>query len=790
MCELVGLFVTGLKRDEKFINAPVAVQVFNEAAINRAGITRPQDFLALTPNVTFIQSNHAGEAFVNIRGQTSVRQSESAVAVVIDGVQLATQNEFNGELFDIQQIEVLKGPQGAIYGRNASAGAIIITTKPPVDEFSGNATLSYGNWNSSRAIASVGGAIIPGKLRTRISAALTDSNGPFRNIITGEYPMRTNQKVGRVQFDWNDGGPFTADLRFNLSRVTGGAIQANAQGPGIVNGGVPSPVNSNATNQPFVADVPGDDRQNKFSTSLKLDYNLGKAKLTSVSSYSTIADNYQAKLFPYQDASDPRNDAGNAILFGDQTQKYRIANKAFIQELRLTSDTKGPSQWQAGIYFLTSSRDITTEQGFNGRVSTDANGNPIIGVNGYAPDPNGTIFASLDPAISTAIFGAPIQRFTRLLSGGGAIAPTIGIDGLDSTNPTNSYDISRYKARNIAPFANFRYDVTDRLQLGVAARYDIEHRSVTTLTPDVTNPFTGGSFNQCVALFNVSPSDCHAAKTFRQAQPKVTLTYKFPGLGSVYASWGRSFKSGGFNAFGTREIVVRATQVGGLTRAQAESLVFVQDSYKKETSDSYEIGFKSELFNRKLSLNGAAFYTDVSNAQSYIFFPSGSIQAVSSIDKTRIKGFEFDTTLRATKTLSLFGGLGYIDPVIRAYAAQPSSVGNRTPYVAKFNMSAGFQLNQPISDTVTLAARGEYNREGSVWFDTANTPGTQRKATNLVNARIGITTDHFDVSLWSRNLFNESYRVESVVLITGLGVFNPGFKAPTRSFGVEGKFRF
>ncbi len=103
------IIVTGLKRDQAFIDVPVSVQVFNETAIARAGITRPQDFLAQTSNITFIQSNHAGEAFVNVRGQTSVRQSESAVAVVIDGVPLATQNEFNGELFDIQQIEVLKG---------------------------------------------------------------------------------------------------------------------------------------------------------------------------------------------------------------------------------------------------------------------------------------------------------------------------------------------------------------------------------------------------------------------------------------------------------------------------------------------------------------------------------------------------------------------------------------------------------------------------------------------------------------------------------------------------------
>lgn len=200
--EAAEIIVTGTKRDEKLIEVPVAVQVFSEQTITQAGITRPQDFLALTPNVSFQTSNHAGEFFVNIRGQTSVRQSEGAVAVVIDGVQLVTQNEFNGELFDVQQIEVLKGPQGALYGRNAAAGAIIINTKAPGDELEGQAMVTYGNWNTMKANASVGGAIIPGKLRFRISAAISDTDGPFTNINTGEKVMRSTEKLGRLRLDW------------------------------------------------------------------------------------------------------------------------------------------------------------------------------------------------------------------------------------------------------------------------------------------------------------------------------------------------------------------------------------------------------------------------------------------------------------------------------------------------------------------------------------------------------------------------------------------------------------
>ena len=141
--ELEEILVTGTKRAASLEDAPLAVQVFTETAIQEAGITRPEDFLSLVPNVNFVTSNHEGEFFVNVRGQASVRFAESAVAVVIDGVQLATSNEFNQDFFDIEQIEVLKGPQNALYGRNATAGAIIVNTKPPGDEWSGGVRATW-----------------------------------------------------------------------------------------------------------------------------------------------------------------------------------------------------------------------------------------------------------------------------------------------------------------------------------------------------------------------------------------------------------------------------------------------------------------------------------------------------------------------------------------------------------------------------------------------------------------------------------------------------------------------
>ena len=127
--------VTPRRRDESSLDVPGAINAFTAADIKTAGIDRPQDFVALTPNMSLVQTQNQGTSFVTVRGISQARNSEPSVAVLIDGVQMANPSQFNQELFDIDTIQVLKGPQGALYGRNAIGGAIIINTKKPSDVF-------------------------------------------------------------------------------------------------------------------------------------------------------------------------------------------------------------------------------------------------------------------------------------------------------------------------------------------------------------------------------------------------------------------------------------------------------------------------------------------------------------------------------------------------------------------------------------------------------------------------------------------------------------------------------
>src|SRR5688500_6384633 len=182
---LEEVIVTARKRDEASLDVPVAVNVFTAADIAAAGIERPQDFIDLTPNMTLVQTQNQGTSFVTVRGISQARNSEPSVAVLIDGVAMANPSQFNQELVDIESIEVLKGPQGALYGRNAIGGAIIINTKAPTAEFESNVMVGYDSGPGYRARGALSGPITE-NLRYRASVSYLDTEGYIDNALLGE----------------------------------------------------------------------------------------------------------------------------------------------------------------------------------------------------------------------------------------------------------------------------------------------------------------------------------------------------------------------------------------------------------------------------------------------------------------------------------------------------------------------------------------------------------------------------------------------------------------------------
>ena len=211
------VIVTARRRAESLQDAPVTVSAFTETDIERIGISGVSDYADLIPNFFLVETQNATFSFPNIRGITQSRNLDPSVAIVVDGVLSTSPIALSQELFDVQQIEVYKGPQGALYGRNAIGGAINITTKKPSNEFEGLLRLEYGNGDTGKAQATLSGPIIEDELYARGSVSFRDSEGVRENVALGVPSDSSRNFSARGRVIWEPQDNFSADLRASFS---------------------------------------------------------------------------------------------------------------------------------------------------------------------------------------------------------------------------------------------------------------------------------------------------------------------------------------------------------------------------------------------------------------------------------------------------------------------------------------------------------------------------------------------------------------------------------------------
>ncbi len=351
--------------------------------------------------------------------------------MVVDGVVLTGRNQFNGELFDLEQIEVLKGPQGYLYGRNAIAGAIVINTKQPTNEFEGKASFGYGKAQEARSRFSVSGPIVEDELYIRLAGAFIDRQGYFRNVTRGDFEDPFNEKSGRLRLLWTPGDSFTFDLRGSLSRVTGSATQFSPQT--LIGALQTSPeagnIDINTVHDiPFVRNVDGRNKQTKESIALKMDYDIGNGTLTSVTSYDDVLDVFASDDFPY-------------FATEDSTQFNVVSHEAFSQELRYSSPAEDRLSYIVGAYYTS--------------IDNTPNIHAALG-----DDPGGFVLDAFEPILT-------------------------------GPNQTFSFISDNVKTDAWAAFAIINYDVTDDLELTLAGRYDHEDKDTTDVSPPQFSPSSG-----------------------------------------------------------------------------------------------------------------------------------------------------------------------------------------------------------------------------------------------------------------------------------------------------------
>jgi iron complex outermembrane recepter protein len=341
--------VTPRRRDESSLDVPGAINAFTAVDIETAGIDRPQDFIALTPNMSLVQTQNQGTSFVTVRGISQARNSEPSVAVLIDGVQMANPSQFNQELFDIDTIQVLKGPQGALYGRNAIGGAIIINTKQPSDVFEGNVMLGGESGPGINLRGGMSGPI-SNTLKYIASGSFLDTKGYIRNAHLNEDADPFRDLSGRLRFVWDPSNELSADVRVYASRVDTQALYFN----------ITESVND--TSLPVRVNNPGVNERNMFGTSLKLDWVRPLGTLTSITAYDRFNELLTGDQFNFL----PIEESVLFRFFGaDQAQHQYLSVNSVSEALQFVSPAAKRVRWIAGAYLIGTDRFISTGNVFD-----------------------------------------------------------------------------------------------------------------------------------------------------------------------------------------------------------------------------------------------------------------------------------------------------------------------------------------------------------------------------------------------------------------------------------------
>lgn len=557
---------------------------------------------------------------------------ESSVAVSIDGVGRARNGVAFGDLGEIERIEVLKGPQGSLFGKSSSAGVINIITKPPSDEFGAHAEVTAGNLDLVRASGSVTGPLTD-TVRGRLFGVYSERGGHFDSVTNGNGPSTDDESDdfeyyslrGQLEFDLGANaslrviGDYTnreegCCLAEYIAQDAGRSAVINLLAGGDGTGDAGSPFGRDA-----YANRDGESELEEYGISAQLDWALSVGDLTSVTAYRDW-DNERSEDSDWSTADIwYRGDAGEADSFQN-----------FSQELRLAGATANVD-WLVGLYYAQEDFERTTELRYGNDYFTYWN----------------------------TLFGGALTSF----------------DGL-FWEPEVQAQADHYEqeATTFAAFAHNVISLTDRIDATIGLRFtsdekDVESNFATNSGSCSTLLTTDGVPDSVIGLGCLAWSnDFFDGVTTNQSRTDEELsgTFKLSFRPSenllTYASYARGYKAGGFN----------------LDRAVDDSLMPATDtSFEPETADAYEVGAKWNNATGSLTVNGAIFHQDYSDFQLNTFL--GTVFVVESIPELRSRGVDMDFRWlpQMAEFLTLQGGLTYAETEYGSFDAAALGLAHR-----------------------------------------------------------------------------------------------------------------
>lgn len=566
----------------------------------------------------------------------------------------------------------------------------------PTNDFGGYVNLHLGTGEEFGGEVSVAGPLVEDRVLFRVSAKYVDREGYLENEFLDEEVDGLEDIAIRGHLRFLPSDTVTIDLRGSLVRTEAGSLNYSYQ-PAIVDPttGLPTAFDftindADLVERDFYANNLGLDDRDIDQLSLRVNFDLGFADLKFISAYDKITQSTGSDQFPYTAAS--QITPSPAFPFFDATQSQFFDVETFSQEVRLTSKSDQTFRWMVGGYYLDTSRFVSSS------IMNDLE--------------QGIIRIRRDPVTNPS-------------------------------NPLTSFIADDNDNEAWALFFNAAYDLTDSLELSVAGRYDKDKR---VQNVDSAQGLYDGAGN---VIADVGQPGATNRATFDLFQPKVTLRYQPSDAATLYASWGKGFRSGQFNQNGVGAIAAGAGVDG------------VSDVLPQEETETLEAGFRAELGGRS-SISGAVYKTDLSNAPYFVFIGAVSAQVLVPIDEIDIFGVEFEGSAEIADGLTAYLGVSFTDAEIKEYSVNPALVGNKAPYIAKNTINAGIQYRTDITNSLGFFIRGDFENRGRQFWDPENS--TDRSAIQLFNARVGIEDldGRWSFTISGTNVFDEVYNSEFV----------------------------
>ncbi len=761
----VSILVTARRRAENLQDVPIAVSVLPGDDLDRAYVVNTQGISNLVPVLNYSSANPRNTSFT-VRGLGSsvvaVSQAndglEPGVGFYVDQVYHARPATAAFDFSDIERIEVLRGPQGTLFGKNSTAGAISISSRAPTFEPEASQEISYGerNWLQVKAAGSL--PLIEDKLALRLSGVVTRRDGVLANVRqAGRQQNDLGNQAARGQLLVKPSDRFSlraiADYtRFAnecctqvFLRVGSSLRPAARQYPALAAGLGYAPPSTDPYDRLVDIDADLGVETSEGGVSAIAEWDFGPATLTSVSAWR----------FWNWNAANDRDYTGIGIQL---IQHIPSRQDQFSQELRIASNGEAPLRYVGGLYYFHQQLD----------------GRPI------------SIYG---PQAAYWLIG---PTFT---SGSGANAVTVEVpanllDGYGTDGRTH------FTSDSYAAFAELNYDIVPGLTATGGLRYTWEEKYGAYDSPVSGGPALTGTPAEIAALTNARLSILRrqtydARDSDGSLSGRANLAYRFTDDVMGYVSFARGFKSGGINMSGL-------PLTSGNLPALSTAVV------RPERNTTWEAGLKTAILDNRVILNLVGFYTKVTDFQATIVDSSQTVALrgyLSNIPAVEVKGIEADAILRPLDGLTIRASLAYTHGEYTDYPAGPCPLEVQTSATAACDLTgkplAGLprwvetlsaDYTAPLGSSGSLVFHADTAWRSSYYGDPSLSRYTLIEAYNLTNASVGYRSNRgWEVSVFARNLFDEDY-IQNLTIQAGNSGLILGTPNDPRTIGVTLRF--